>query len=37
MAGLLGYGDQTAFMRAFRDWFGMSPGAYRAKLKRVEG
>jgi AraC-like DNA-binding protein len=37
IAGLLGYGDQTAFMRAFRGWFGMSPGAYRAKLKRTEG
>jgi len=36
IAGLLGYGDQTAFMRAFRGWFGMSPGAYRDKLKRVE-
>lgn len=37
IAGLLGYGDQTAFMRAFRGWFGMSPGAYRDKLKRVGG
>ncbi|MFN3913147.1 AraC family transcriptional regulator [Hyphomonas sp.] len=34
IAGLLGYGDQTAFMRAFRDWFGTSPGAYREKLRR---
>lgn len=33
IAGLLAYSDQTAFMRAFRSWFGMSPGAYRAKLK----
>jgi AraC-like DNA-binding protein len=37
IAGLLGYGDQTAFMRAFRGWFGMSPGAYRDKLKRAGG
>ena len=36
IAGLLGYGDQTAFMRAFRDWFGISPGSYREKLKRGE-
>ena len=27
IAGLLGYGDQTAFMRAFRGWFGESPAA----------
>ena len=33
IAGLLGYSDQTAFMRAFRGWFGESPGAYREKLR----
>jgi len=33
IAGLLGYGDQTAFMRAFRGWFGESPGAYREKIR----
>lgn len=37
IAGLLGYGDQTAFMRAFRGWFGESPGAYREKLRLRKG
>ena len=37
IAGLLGYGDQTAFMRAFRGWFGESPGAYREKLRMRKG
>lgn len=34
IAGLLGYGDQTAFMRAFKVWFGDTPGAYREKLRK---
>ena len=37
IAGLLGYGDQTAFMRAFRIWFGESPGVYREKLRERKG
>ena len=37
IAGLLGYGDQTAFMRAFKGWFGVSPGAYREKLRERRG
>jgi len=37
IAGLLGYSDQTAFMRAFRIWFGESPGAYREKLRERKG
>lgn len=34
IAGLLGYSDQTAFMRAFKGWFGTSPGLYRERLRR---
>lgn len=34
IAGLLAYSDQTAFVRAFRGWFGVSPGAYRERLRR---
>ncbi|MFN3609841.1 MAG: AraC family transcriptional regulator [Hyphomonas sp.] len=29
-----GYSDQSAFVRAFRGWYGVSPGAYR---RRVSG
>lgn len=29
MAGLLGYGDLTAFCRAFQRWFGMSPREWK--------
>ena len=31
IAALLGYGDTSAFHRAFRKWSGTSPRAYRAK------
>lgn len=34
IAGLLGYSDQTAFVRAFRGWFGETPGAYRDRVRR---
>ncbi len=34
IAGLLGYSDQTAFVRAFRGWFGEPPGAFRNRVRR---
>lgn len=34
IAHALGYGDQSAFVRAFRNWYGMPPGAYR-RLARM--
>ncbi|MBY9068264.1 AraC family transcriptional regulator [Hyphomonas sp. WL0036] len=33
IAGALGYGDQSAFVRAFRGWYGISPGVYRKQAK----
>jgi len=32
MSDLLGYSELSAFSRAFRRWFGMSPQKFRAKL-----
>ncbi|SFM33266.1 AraC family transcriptional regulator [Marinobacter zhejiangensis] len=32
ITGLLGYSEQSAFSRACRDWFGMTPKAYRKQL-----
>ncbi len=32
IAGLLGYSEQSAFNRACRDWFGMTPRQYRKQL-----
>jgi AraC-like DNA-binding protein len=34
VAFLLGYSEPSAFYRAFRGWRGISPGKYRAKMKR---
>ena len=28
-----GYSDQSAFVRAFRGWYGVSPGAYRRQVR----
>ncbi|MCC4308722.1 AraC family transcriptional regulator [Alcanivorax marinus] len=32
IAGLLGYSEQSAFNRACRDWFGVTPRSYRRQL-----
>lgn len=32
IAHAIGYSDQSAFVRAFRSWFAMSPGAYRRQV-----
>lgn len=32
VAFLLGYSEQSSFIRAFRSWSGMTPGEYRAQL-----
>lgn len=34
IADLLGYNDQTAFVRAFRSWFGETPGVYRDRVRK---
>lgn len=33
IAQATGYSDQSAFVRAFRGWHGMSPGAYRRQIR----
>ncbi|GAA6134258.1 AraC family transcriptional regulator [Oceaniserpentilla sp. 4NH20-0058] len=33
IAMLLGYSEQSAFTRAFKDWMGMTPGEYRKNIK----
>mgnify|MGYP003689138031 FL=1 len=32
VALLLGYSEQSSFIRAFRSWTGMTPGEYRSHL-----
>lgn len=36
VALLLGYSEQSSFIRAFRSWTGMTPGDYRAHLVRIQ-
>lgn len=37
VALLLGYSEQSSFIRAFRSWTGMTPGEYRSHLARKAG
>lgn len=37
VALLLGYSEQSSFIRAFRTWTGMTPGEYRGHLMRNAG
>ncbi|WP_022963196.1 AraC family transcriptional regulator [Halopseudomonas pelagia] len=37
VALLLGYSEQSTFIRAFRSWTGMTPGGYRGHLARNGG
>lgn len=37
VALLLGYSEQSSFIRAFRSWTGMTPGEYRSHLERKAG
>lgn len=37
VALLLGYSEQSSFIRAFRSWTGMTPGEYRSQLARNQG
>jgi AraC-like DNA-binding protein len=37
VALLLGYSEQSSFIRAFRSWTGMTPGEYRHQLARNQG
>lgn len=37
VASRLGYNDPSAFSRAFKNWFGVSPTRYRASVNQNEG
>ncbi|SDR73315.1 AraC-type DNA-binding protein [Halopseudomonas sabulinigri] len=37
VALLLGYSEQSSFIRAFRSWTGMTPGEYRSHLQHKTG